>query len=72
MRNRPGCLSGLLELFLLDRLFGWGQRRFGSGRGGCIGCGCGLILFVIFVGLACSVVFGTDWFRLGIAAFHIV
>ena len=22
-RDRPGCLSGVLQLFLLDALFGW-------------------------------------------------
>ena len=30
MRNRQGCLAGLLELFFLDRAFGWLERRFGS------------------------------------------
>lgn len=62
MRNRPGCLSGLLELFLLDSVFNWLQRRFSFGRGlSCGGCGCGVILFIIFVALACSVLSGTNW-----------
>ena len=40
MRNRQGCLAGLLELFFLDRAFGWLERRFGFGRGcSCGGCG---------------------------------
>ena len=40
MRNRQGCLAGLLELFFLDRAFGWLERRFGFGRGcSCSGCG---------------------------------
>ena len=50
MDNRPGCLSGLLKLFLLDKLFDWLQERFGFGRG-CMGCGCGVILLVIFLAL---------------------
>ena len=62
MRDRPGCLSGLLKLFLLDWLFDGLQRRFGFGRGlSCSGCGCGLILLLIFIALACSVLTGTDW-----------
>jgi hypothetical protein len=27
--DRPGCLTGLLELFLSDRVFRWSQRSFG-------------------------------------------
>lgn len=65
MNERRGCLAGLLELFLLDKLFDWLQGRFGSGRGGCMGCGCGLILMIIFVLLAFGVIFNTNWFRLG-------
>lgn len=60
MNNRPGCLSGLLKLFLLDTLFDWLQNRFGFGRG-CSGFGCGVILLVIFICLACSIFSGTDW-----------
>ncbi|MBT3391714.1 MAG: hypothetical protein HN413_15050 [Chloroflexi bacterium] len=63
MNNRPGCLSGLLKLFLLDTLFDWLQDRFGFGRGpSCIGCGCGFILLIVFIALSCSIVTGTDWF----------
>jgi hypothetical protein len=62
MDDRPGCFSGLLNLFLLDTLFDWLQDRFGFGRGcSCSGFGCGVILFIIFVGLTCSVLAGTDW-----------
>ncbi|KPL79402.1 hypothetical protein ADN00_02975 [Ornatilinea apprima] len=64
MDNRPGCLSGLLKLFLLDKLFDWLQERFGFGRG-CMGCGCGVILLVIFLLLAGSVIFGTNWLEIG-------
>jgi len=65
MRNRPGCLSGLLKLFVLDWLFDFLQERFGFGKGlSCTGCGCGIILLVIFVILSCSVIAGTDWFSL--------
>ena len=62
--RRPGCLSGLLKLFLLDKLFDWLQRKFGYRSGSCMGCGCGLILMVIFIWLAASIIFGTNWFRL--------
>ncbi len=65
MDNRPGCLSGLLKLFLLDRLFNWLQSRIGFGSGSCLGCGCGTILLIIFILLALSVITGTDWLRIG-------
>lgn len=51
-------------------LFDGLQRRLSFGRGGCLGCGCGLILFLIFVALVCSILAGTDWFRLGMLAIH--
>lgn len=63
MRERQGCLAGLLQLFLLDKLFDWLQERFGFGRG-CSGVGCGLILLVIFIALACGTLSNTDWTRL--------
>jgi hypothetical protein len=65
MERRQGCLEGLLELFLLNALFDWLQRRFGFGRGvSCSGCGCGLILAVIFLFLLCSTLTNTNWFKL--------
>jgi hypothetical protein len=64
MNNRnQGCLSGLLKLFFLDKIYGWFQRRFGYGSGSCMGCGCGTIFFLIFIWLFISIIFGTDWFR---------
>ncbi|MBM3137208.1 MAG: hypothetical protein FJZ98_03355 [Chloroflexi bacterium] len=65
MDNRsPGCLSGLLKLFLLDKLFDWLQERFGYKSGSCMGIGCGCILTIIFILLVMSVCLGTDWLRL--------
>lgn len=65
MRNRQGCLAGLLELFLLDKLFNWLERRFGFGRGcSCSGLGCGCFLLVVFAVLAISTVTHTNWLRL--------
>jgi hypothetical protein len=64
MNNRPGCLSGLLKLTVLNFVFDWLQERFGFGRGcSCTGIGCGVILLILFVMFACSIVTGTDWFR---------
>ena len=66
MDNRPGCIGGLLRLFLLDAIFDFLQNRFGFGRGlSCGGCGCGMILLVVFIALACSLTLGVDWFRVG-------
>jgi hypothetical protein len=65
MRNRPGCLGGLLELLLLGWLFDWLQDTFGFGRRtSCGGCGCGLILLIIFLAIACNIIFGTNWLKL--------
>lgn len=64
-RRQTGCLGGLLQLAVLNWLFSWLQRTFGFGRGAsCTGLGCGLILLIIFLFLACSIIGGTDWFRL--------
>ncbi len=62
--HRPGCLIGLLKLFLLDKVFDWLQGRFGFGRGGCAGVGCGVILLIIFLVFLCSTLTHTDWFHL--------
>jgi hypothetical protein len=65
MRERQGCLQGLLELFLLNKVFEWAEARFGFGRGcSCTGCGCGVIMLIIFILMACSIITGTDWFKL--------
>jgi hypothetical protein len=64
MIQRPGCLSGLFKLFLLDWLFNGLQRMFGFRSNSCMGCGCGLILMIIFIFLVLSVIFNTDWFKL--------
>ena len=61
--RRQGCLSGLLKLFLLDKLFDWLQERFGYKRGSCMGCGCGFVMMIIFIMLAASIIFRTDWLR---------
>ena len=65
MRNRQGCLAGLLELFLLDKLFNWLERRFGFGRGrSCGGLGCGIIILFLFLIFACSIFTHTNWLHL--------
>ncbi len=64
MDNRPGCLSGLIKLALLGWLFDWLQDNFGMGRGlSCTGCGCGLILMIIFLVIACNIILNTNWFH---------
>ena len=62
--RRPGCLSGFLKLFFLDTIYGWFQRRFGYQSGGCLGCGCGTILFIIFIYFLMRIIFGTNWLHL--------
>ena len=62
--NRPGCIQGLFEMFLLDSAFNWLERNFGFGRGcSCSGCGCGIIVLIVFVLFACSVLTGTNWLK---------
>ncbi len=64
MNQNPGCLSGLLKLFLIDAIFDFLQSKFGFKRGGCCGCGCGVILLILSTALACGVLFNTEWLRL--------
>ena len=65
MERRQGCLAGLLQLFMLNALFDWLQRRFGFGKGcSCSGCGCGLILTLLFIIIFLATCSGTDWTRL--------
>lgn len=61
--RRQGCLQGLLELLLLDALFNWLEARFGFGRG-CSCSGCGIIMLIIFIILACGILTNTNWFSL--------
>lgn len=68
MDRRPGCLSGLLQLFFLNAGHDWAQRNFGFGRGGCSGCGCGFLLLIIFVVIFFSILFGTSWFDVRLMA----
>jgi hypothetical protein len=59
--RRDGCLEGLLKLFLLNLLFDWLQDNVGFGRGGCSGCGCGVVLMLIFMMMACGIIVDTNW-----------
>ena len=63
--NNPGCLTGLLQLFLLKTIYDWGQSNFGAKHGGCCGCIFGLVLFMIAAAFFMQIVFHTDWFRFG-------
>ena len=62
--DNQGCLSGLLQLFLLKKIYDWGQDHFGAKRGGCCGCLFGAVLFIVFISLVISIIFGTDWLQL--------
>ncbi len=65
MRDRQGCLAGLLELFLLDKLFVWLEKRFGFGRGcSCSGLGCGCLFLIVALVVAFSIVTHTNWLRM--------
>ena len=65
MNNRnQGCLSGFFEIFMLNRLFNWLQERFGYRSGSCMGCGCGVIMAIVFFMFVMSIIFHTNWFRL--------
>ncbi len=59
--ERPGCLSGILQIFLANKIYQWSQEKFGSKRGGCCGCLVGVILFIVFVLFVLRVVFNVNW-----------
>jgi hypothetical protein len=65
MDKRGGCLEGLFELFLLNTVFEFLQKRFGFGRGcSCSGIGCGFIMLIIFIMLLCGIITNTNWLKL--------
>jgi hypothetical protein len=45
-------------------LFSWLQRAFGFGRGGVMGCGCGMVIFVIAACVILGQICNIDWLRL--------
>lgn len=63
--EKTGLFIRINEAFFLDRIYDWSQRRFGYKNGGCMGCGCGTILFLIFIYFILQIIFGTDWLRIG-------
>lgn len=71
MDDRPGCLVGLLKLTFLRWIYDGLQRRVGFGQGGCLGCGCGVVLLIVFGMIFLSIIFGTDWFKL-VQAFQVI
>lgn len=53
-----------MKLLFLTFIFDWLEDNFGFGRGlSCTGFGCGLLLLIIFILLACNVITTTDWLR---------
>ena len=62
--DNQGCLAGILQLFLVSKIYQWGQKHFGSEKGGCCGCIFGAVLFIIFISVVISIISGTDWLRL--------
>jgi hypothetical protein len=64
MNDRPGCLAGLFKLFLFDAIFDFFQEKFGFKRGGCCGCGCGVILVILSSIITIGILLNTDWFKL--------
>ncbi len=64
MDRRPGCLGGLLELFALNWVYDFLQHNFGFGRRSCGGCGCGVIMLIVFIVLVCGIITNTNWFKL--------
>ena len=59
--NNPGCLSGILQLFLVSQIYNWCQETFGAKKGGCCGCLIGAVLFVIMILVVLKIVFNVDW-----------
>jgi hypothetical protein len=64
MGDRPGCLAGLLKLTLLNWVYDFLQHNIGFGRRSCGGCGCGVIMLIIFIVLVCQIVTNTNWLKL--------
>jgi hypothetical protein len=65
MRHHDCCLEGFFKLFLLTALFDWLQDNFGFGRGcSCTGVGCGFLMLIVFIVMACGIITDTNWLNL--------
>ena len=58
--EKQGCLSALLQLFLVRNIYDWAQRKFGYGNG-ILGCGCGCLLMVVFIIVVFSILTKTNF-----------
>jgi cell division protein FtsX len=58
--EKQGCLGGLLQLFLVKKVYDWAQQKFGYGNG-IFGCGCGCLLTIIFIIIVISVLTNTNF-----------
>ena len=59
--DNPGCLSGILQLFLVSKIYNWAQETFGAKHGGCCGCAIGAVLFIIMIMVVLRIFFNVDW-----------
>ncbi len=58
--RKPGAISGAAKILISVKLYNWFKSKFGE-SGGCIGCGCTTVLFIILVLFILSTITGTDW-----------
>ncbi|NMA13537.1 MAG: hypothetical protein GX933_10210 [Chloroflexi bacterium] len=62
--EKQGCLSAILKLFLLRKAYDWAEQKFGYGNG-IFGCGCGCLLTILFIVIALSIIFNTNFLKIG-------
>ncbi len=58
--RQQGAFSGAAKILISVKLYNWFKSKFGQ-NGGCIGCGCTSVLFIVLVLYILSTITGTDW-----------
>ncbi len=58
--RQQGAITGAAKILISVKLYNWFKSKFGQ-SGGCIGCGCTTVLFIVLVLFILSTITGTDW-----------
>ena len=58
--RQQGAITGAAKILISVKLYNWFKSKFGE-KGGCLGCGCSAVLFIVLVLFILSTLTGTDW-----------
>ena len=46
--GKQGAITGAAKILISVKLYNWFKSKFGD-KGGCLGCGCSAVLFIVLV-----------------------